>query len=153
MTDFNEKRDPNSRGRRKYPYHDGYECQMKEEWAVVKSVMRNLEECIRILKDGTKNEIRRVDHKFEVLEGKLNNYVTKWTLVIIIGIATTAAGTLMWQLNGVNKMLLALTSTTTEIATKQRGVLHELEKLAPEHHELMLHLEKTEREKNNVHLE
>lgn len=95
----------------------------------------------------------KIDRRIERLESGLHAYMTKWTMGIIVlvcsGVLGVGGAFGLWQLKSVHEELIRannsismLSSAVAIIATKQEGVLVRLEQIAPEHKELMKHLER-----------
>ena len=121
--------------------------------------------CFDIIKATIKEEVQRRDHKFEILENRLESFISKWALGMIVMVSITLLGGMfgfaVWQVKSLKenmdvfgvrmielnmvavKSLSDLNAKTTEIATRQEGIMNELEKLAPEHNLLMEHLRET----------
>jgi len=159
LTDWVQQRGKEP-GRRKT---DNAQCAM-HDYLVNKN-----DHCFDIIKNTIKEEVRKRDHKFEVLESRLENFISKWALGIIILICLTLLGGMFtfasWQVKelGIDiskikeKMveinlvsvnsLASINLKVSEIAVKQNAIKIEIEKLMPEHEELMKHLilEKKER--------
>jgi len=96
---------------------------------------------------------KKNDRRFELFEEKLRTYMTKWTMGVIVLVCSSVLGVGgafgLWQLKSVheelvraNDSILRLSNAVVVIATKQEGVLLRLEQIAPEHKELMRHLER-----------
>jgi len=140
---------------------DGGQCVMHEY------MFGKTDSCLDLIKQSIKDEIQKRDHKFEVLEHKLENFISKWALGIIVGISLTLFGGMFgfatWQMKELksdmtvlgDKMvnmnmaskdsLTGLSFGVAEISIKQQYVLKELEGFVPEHKLLMEHVRETER--------
>jgi hypothetical protein len=91
VVDWVQKRgkDP---GRRK----GDYKC------AIHDFVMEKNDSSFDAIRDTIRQEVDKRDHKFEILEQRLQNYITKWALGIIIAICTPLIGAMfgltLWQM-------------------------------------------------------
>ena len=129
--------------------------------------------CFDIIKNSIKTEVQKRDHKFEVLESKLENFISKWSMGIIVSISVSMLGAIIgfgiWEIQTMRAEMGVIsdkvTATTNIINNEvsnlkiemlksnvnQKGILTELEKLAPEHKMLMDHLRKSlEKEHRSV---
>ena len=160
MSDWVENREA---GRRET---DRYQCAMHDY------LTNKNDHCFDIIKQSIKDEVQRRDHKFDVLETRLEQYISKWALGMIVSISITLFGGLLgfaiWEIQTMHKQLqdisVKVSATTnslgndvyqlkmslTDMNVTQKGILHELEKLAPEHARLMQHMEEHDRIKNNT---
>lgn len=125
------------------------------------------DDCFSYIKKTIETEVGKRDHKFEALEHRLENYISKWALGMIVAICTSLLGGMfamgVWEmrtLSGEMKLVAGSVSelprivedvkevvkdvdviktAVTVIGAKQEGLIDELEKLAPEHKQLMEH--------------
>ena len=107
--------------------------------------------CFEVIKRTMRDEHKKNDHRFELLDAKLGTYMTKWAMGIIVSVATVSlmglSGIGLWLVERNHNELLKIPGSissmaleVTEIKVKQVGVLKTLEDIAPEHKELMEHL-------------
>jgi len=138
-----------SNGRRR---EDRHKCAMHDY------LQNKNDHCFEIIKDTIREEVRARDRKFEVLEAKLENFISKWAVGMIILICTSLFGAFfglgMWQFDNMHKQLTVMSQTMNRIShevaiisnnqigisNNQIGILKELESIAPEHRVLMQHL-------------
>ena len=152
VTDWVEKREQDY-GRRETDMH---QCAMHDY------LTNKNDHCFDIIKQSIKDEVQRRDHKFDVLEQRLEQYISKWALGMLISISITLFGGLLgfavWEIQTMHKQLTDISEKVTntsvtlssevyqlkvslsEMGKTQKGILHELEKIAPEHLELMEHM-------------
>ena len=113
------------------------------------------DQCFDIIKQTIKDEVQRRDHKFEVLESRLEGYISKWAFGLIVGISLSLLGSFfgiaMWQITSVDRKMstisdsiLEMTKSVTIMAHNQEWILKELNQLGPEHKDVMEHLKDTE---------
>jgi len=153
ITDFVDQRSKSS-GRRET---DGT-CAM-HDYAFGKN-----DQCLGIIKESIKEEVSRRDHKLELLESRMEAFITKWSLGIMVTISSMFIGIifglLMWQMkalkddvNSIGKnwnegnriaveSMNKFTVEVTKMGIRQAGILIELENIAPEHKLLMEHMRK-----------
>ena len=112
--------------------------------------------CFDIIKKTIKDEVTARDHKFELLESKLEGFISKWAFGMIVGIclslAGTFVGTALWQISSVDKKMsaiaesiLEMTKSVTIMSHNQDWMLQEIEKIGPEHIEVMRHVRDAEK--------
>ena len=117
------------------------------------------DDCFSIIKRTMREETNKTEHRFEIFESRLESYMTKWAVGVIIlvcsGLLGTGGAFGLWQLESVhqgqirtNDSILALSESIAKIGTKQERMRFEIEsikaeikKLMPEHRELMEHIE------------
>ena len=144
MPEFVEQRNLEIIGRRET---DRGQCAMHE------FIFGKNDECLRVIKDTIRSENTRMENRLNLLEEKMQGYITKWAMGMIILITSSLLsgmfGISLWQVNSlhdsmeeVTNRLIELNIKMTEVGVKQVGVIDYLETLQPEHKELMQHLER-----------
>ena len=120
------------------------------------------DQCLSIIKETIKEEVDRRDHKLELLESRMEAFITKWSLGIMVTISSMFVGFIfglvMWQMKSLKEDVTSIgeawirgnqivvesmneiTVEVTKMGIRQAGILSELEKLAPEHKLLMEHM-------------
>ena len=149
ITDFVDHHRSDRAGRRSA---DRTKCEMHD------FIVGRSDNCFDVIKQTIKDAAEKNDHRFEMFETRLQGYMTKWTVGVIILICSSILGVGgafgLWQLKSVHEELIrlnqsiitqnqsisALATSVAIIATKQEGVLLRLEEIAPEHRELMEHM-------------
>ena len=100
--------------------------------------------CLNMIKQTIKDEVNKRDDKFDLLESRLEQYMTKWAFGIIISICITLLGGLfgvgLWQISTLHQGQTDLLRAVVEIGVKQQGVLDYLKRIEPEHQKLMDHM-------------
>jgi len=113
--------------------------------------------CFDLIKESIREEVQRSDHKFEVLENRLEQYISKWSLGIIISISATVFSALVGfgilqmktmheELSGISNQVAALSSSIIELRVSQMQLYSNYEKLTPEHKRLMEHMYQSAKE-------
>ena len=111
--------------------------------------------CLAIIKNSIRDEVQKRDHKFEDLEARLETYMTKWAVGIIVLISATTLGGFasinLWQLDTLHTGQQTLTAAVMDLTKsvvvvgerqvsfdeKQKNVLKILEEIVPEHKRLL----------------
>ena len=110
------------------------------------------EGCIEFLKSKLDHSEKTFDTKFEKLEAKLGQYVTRWALTTILSICIPVVGAMfgfgLWQINSISQALqnqlavtLAVNQEIVDIRVGQKRINEFIQTLEPEHRKLMKFLE------------
>jgi len=134
-------------GRRKTDYNT---CAMHDY------LQNKNDHCFDIIKATIKDEIKARDHRFEILESRLENYISKWAFGLIVVICLSLLGSFfgmaLWQIRSVDEKMsvvstavIEMTKNITLMSHNQQGMMRELESMGPEHKVLMDHLKDEKR--------
>ena len=155
---FDEKR-TNGAGRRKT---DENKCSMHDY------LFGQNNDCLKIIKDTIKTEVAKGEHRFDVINLKLEKYITKWAFGIIGSVIAFLSMIIIsisaWQFlalredvrdlshemvrmnNTTVDSMLSLNIAVAEIKLNQQATKKFIEKIIPEHEKLMEHLKHQEKQ-------
>lgn len=158
LSEWVEKRSRQITGRRQA---DAHKCAMHDY------LFGKQDDCISMIKETIKAEVKKGEHRWELLDAKLERYITKWAFaiigsvvsfltVIIIGLAGWQFVSLRDDVREITKIMSVMNQTSVEslavLKLKQDYVIKFIEGLEPEHQELMDFLrhqeEKAEKRRN-----
>ena len=143
MEEFEEKRNLEVVGRRG---SDRAKCAMHD------FVFGRNEECLDLLTSTIRREVKRMEDKTRELEEKMQSFITKWAMGMIVVVTTSLLsgmfGIALWQVSTLHKgmenvttRIIDLNVSLTEFRIRQIGVMEYLKKINPEHEKLMNHLD------------
>ena len=84
------------------------------------------DDCFSYIKGEIKTEVGKRDHKFETLEHRLENYISKWALAMIVAICTSLLGGMfglaVWEmrtLSGEMKIVVGSVSSLPRVVRRE----------------------------------